>query len=98
MFGLVLVWLPWRRRWHLHFTPTSASWLNLIEAWFSVLTRKALANNSFNSVHDLSDTIDIWAQNFNENPQPFAWSQPANDITAKAKGGRAAPTASATDN
>ena len=44
-------WLahPKRRRWHLHFTPTSASWLNLVEAWFSVLTRKALTNNSFNS-------------------------------------------------
>ena len=63
-------WLahPRQERWRLHFTPTSASWLNLIEAWFSVLTRKALANNSFNSVADLTETIDIWAQNWNDNP------------------------------
>ena len=92
-------WLahPRRARWHLHFTPTSASWLNLIEAWFSVLTRKALANNSFNSVAELTETIDIWAQHWNENPQPIAWTQPANDIIAKAKRGRAALTKSATD-
>ena len=92
-------WLahPKRARWHLHFTPTSASWLNLIEAWFSVLTRKALANNSFNSVAGLTETIDIWAQHWNENPQPIAWTQPANDIIAKVKRGRAALTKSATD-
>ena len=92
-------WLahPRRARWHLHFTPTSASWLNLIEAWFSVLTRKALANNSFNSVAEFTETIDIWAQNWSENPQPIAWTQPANDIIAKAKRGRAALTKSATD-
>ena len=91
-------WLahPKRKRWHLHFTPTSASWLNLIEAWFSVLTRKALTNNSFNSTADLTDTIDIWAQNWNDNPQPFAWTQPANDIIAKVKRGRAALTKTAT--
>ena len=82
-------WLqhPKRARWHLHFTPTSASWLNLIEAWFSVLTRKALTNNSFNSTAELTDTIDIWAQNWNDNPQPFAWTQPANDIITKVKQG-----------
>ena len=91
-------WLahPKRKRWHLHFTPTSASWLNLIEAWFSVLTRKALTNNSFNSTADLTNTIDIWAQNWNDNPQPFAWTQPANDIIAKVKRGRAALTKTAT--
>ena len=92
-------WLthPKRKRWHLHFTPTSASWLNLIEAWFSVLTRKALTNNSFNSTADLTDTIDIWAQNWNDNPQPFAWTQTADDIIAKVKRGRAALTKTATD-
>ena len=92
-------WLahPKRKRWHLHFTPTSASWLNLIEAWFSVLTRKALTNNSFNSVADLTNTIDTWAQNWNDNPQPFAWTRPADDIIAKVKRGRAALTKTATD-
>ena len=92
-------WLahPKRKRWHLHFTPTSASWLNLIEAWFSVLTRKALTNNSFNSVADLTNTIDTWAQNWNDDPQPFAWTRPADDIIAKVKRGRAALTKTATD-
>ena len=77
-------WLahPRRQRWHLHFTPTSASWLNLIETWFSVLTRKALTNNSFNSVANLTATIDTWAQHWNHNPQPLAWTRPANDIIA----------------
>ena len=94
----VRAWLahPRRKRWHLHFTPTSASWLNLIEAWFSVLTRKALAHNSFSSVADLTDTIDIWAQNWNDNPKPFTWTRTADDIITKVKRGRAAPTKTAT--
>ena len=60
-------WLahPRRKRWHLHFTPTSVSWLNLVEAWFSVLARKALAQNSFSSVADLTAAIDAWAHNRN---------------------------------
>lgn len=91
-------WLahPKRARWHLHFTPTSASWLNLIEGWFSVLTRKALTNNSFTSVTDLETTIDLWASHWNNNPQPFAWTKTANDIITKVKRGRAALTESAT--
>ena len=62
-----------------------------------MLTRKALTNNSFNSVADLTDTIDIWAQNWNDNPRPFAWTQPANNIIDKVKRGRAALTKTATD-
>ena len=94
----VRAWLahPRRKRWHLHFTPTSASWLNLIEAWFSVLTRKALAHNSFSSVAGLTDTIDIWAQNWNDNPKPFTWTRTADDIITKVKRGRAALTKTAT--
>ena len=90
----VRTWLahPRRERWHLHFTPTSASWLNLIEAWFSVLTRKALTDNSFSSVAELTETIDTWAQNWNHNPKPLAWTKPADDIIAKVKRGRAALT------
>ena len=91
-------WLahPKRARWHLHFTPTSASWLNLIEGWFSVLTRKALTNNSFTSVAELQDTIDLWASHWNDDPQPFLWTKTANDIITKVKRGRAALTKSAT--
>jgi transposase len=91
-------WLahPKRARWHLHFTPTSASWLNLIEGWFSVLTRKALTNNSFTSINDLESTIDLWTSAWNDDPQPFAWTEPAEDIIAKVTRGRAALTETAT--
>ena len=84
-------WLdhPKRRRWHLHFTPTSSSWLNLIEAWFSVLTRKALTNTSFTSVAELTDRIDWWVENWNDNPEPFIWSRTANDIIDRVASGRA---------
>jgi transposase len=84
-------WLadPKRGRWHLHFTPTSASWLNLIEGWFSVLTRKALTNASFTSTRDLEDAIDVWASHWNDDPRPFAWTKTVDDIITKVKRGRA---------
>ena len=95
-------WLahPKRARWHLHFTPTSASWLNLIEGWFSVLTRKALRDASFTSVAELEAAIDHWASYWNDDPQPFAWTKTVDDIIAKVKRGRATldrVTESATD-
>jgi transposase len=92
-------WLahPKRKRWHLHFTPTSSSWLNLIETWFSILTRKALTNTSFTSVKALDEAIDNWASNWNDDPQPFVWTKNANDIIAKVRRGRAALTETATD-
>lgn len=98
----VQTWLahPKRKRWHLHFTPTSSSWLNLIETWLSILTRKALTNTSFNSVKALDEAIDVWASNWNHDPQPFVWTKNANDIIDKVRRGRAALTAlteSATD-
>lgn len=84
-------WLahPKRARWHLHFTPTSASWLNLIEGWFSVLTRRALTNASFSSTRELEAAIDLWASHWNDDPQPFVWTKTANDIITKVKRGRA---------
>lgn len=84
-------WLehPKRRRWHLHFTPTSSSWLNLIETWFSVLTRKALTNTSFTSIAELADRIDWWTKNWNDNPEPFIWSRTADEIIDKVASGRA---------
>jgi transposase len=84
-------WLahPKRQRWHLHFTPTTASWLNLIEGWFSVLTRKALTNTSFTSVADLEEAIDLWASHWNDDPQPFVWTKTVDDIVTKVQRGRA---------
>ena len=50
--------LPAQKRWHLHFTPTNSSWLNLVECWFSVLTRKRLTNSAFRSIKELRLAID----------------------------------------
>lgn len=84
-------WLehPKRRRWQLHFTPTSSSWLNLIETWFSVLTRKALTNASFNSVTQLQERIDRWVENWNNNPEPFVWTRTAEEIIERVAQGQA---------
>jgi hypothetical protein len=95
-------WLadPKRARWHLHFTPTSSSWLNLIEGWFAQLTNRHLRNGTFTSVAELIDAIDLWAEGWNENPQPFIWRKTAEEIITKVRSGRAAQTTkinSATD-
>ena len=84
-------WLanPKRRRWHLHYTPTSASWLNLVEGWFSILTRKALKHNSFTSVAELTEVIDNWTAHWNHDPQPLIWTKPPNTIITKVRRARA---------
>lgn len=84
-------WLehPKQSRWHLHFTPTSSSWLNLIETWLSVLTRKALTNASFQSTSDLQDRIDWWVENWNNDPEPFVWTRTAEEIIERVARGRA---------
>ena len=66
-----------RRRWHLHFTPTSSSWLNLIERWFKELTDKRLRRGRFTSVADLTTAITIWAEHWNTDPKPFIWKATA---------------------
>jgi transposase len=77
-----------RRRWHLHFTPTSSSWLNLIERWFKELTDKRLRRGRFTSVDDLTDAITTWAEHWNIDPKPFIWKATAQDIIAKVQRGR----------
>ena len=77
-----------RRRWHLHFTPTSSSWLNLIERWFKELTDKRLRRGVFTSVAELSAAITNWAEHWNLDPKPFIWKASADDIIAKVKRGR----------
>jgi transposase len=90
----VTEWLehPKRDRWHLHFTPTSASWLNLVEGWFAQLTNRRLRDGSFDSVAALEDAIDLWAEHWNDDPKPFVWHTPAKKIIAKVRRGRAALT------
>ena len=77
-----------RRRWGLHPTPTSSSWLNLIERWFKELTDKRLRRGVFTSVADLSAAISTWATHWNTNPTPFIWKATADDIIAKVRRGR----------
>ena len=90
----VAEWLahPKRSRWHLHFTPTSASWLNLVEGWFAQLTNKRLKHGSFDSVAALTEAIDVWASHWNDDPKAFVWRTSANKIIAKVRRGRAALT------
>jgi transposase len=84
-------WLdhPKRARWHLHFTPTSSSWLNLVEGWFKQLTERRLRRGVFTSVGELIEAIELWAEHWNDDPQPFVWHKPATEIIEKVKRGRA---------
>ncbi len=77
-----------RRRWHLHFTPTSSSWLNLVERWFKELTDKRLRRGVFTSVAELAEAIATWAEHWNRDPKPFVWKATADDIIAKVRRGR----------
>jgi transposase len=79
-----------RRRWHLHFTPTSSSWLNLIERWFKELTDRRLLRGVFTNVPELQDAITTWAGHWNNDPKPFIWKATAAEIIEKVQRGRAA--------
>ena len=79
-----------RRRWHLHFTPTSSSWTNLVERWLTELTDKRLRRGRFTSVADLTEAITTWAAHWNADPKPFIWKATAEDIIAKVQRGREA--------
>ncbi len=87
-------WLadPKRARWHLHFTPTSSSWLNLVERWFKELTDRRLRRGAFTSVPDLIDAIETWVEHWNDDPKPLVWHKPAEEIIGKVRRGRAALT------
>ena len=76
-------WLQRHPRFHLHFTPTSSSWLNLVERWFRELTTKRLRRGSFQSVRALITAIQDYLDNHNQNPQVFVWSAPVERILAK---------------
>jgi transposase len=76
-------WLLRHPRVHLHFTPTGASWLNLVEAWFSVFTRKRLKRSAHRSTRDLETTIRAYLASNNANPTPFVWTKTADEIIEK---------------
>ena len=79
----VVRWLRRHPRMHLHFTPTSSSWLNLVERWFRELTTKRIRRGSFNSVPDLIATITDYLQQSNQHPHIFVWTASAEKILAK---------------
>jgi transposase len=79
---LVHDWLAKRPRFHLHFTPTSASWLNLVECWFALLSRRRLARGAFTSTGDLEAAIQAYIAETNADPRPFIWTKTADDILA----------------
>ena len=81
---------PKQARWHLYFTPTISSWLNLVERWFAELIRRRLRRGSFSSVAELVEAITIWATHWNEDPAPFVWHKAADEIIHKIRLGRAA--------
>ena len=76
-------WLARHRRFHLHFTPTSASWLNLIESWFAMLTKQRLRRGVFRSVDELLHAIDDYLIRYNATPTRFIWTKDAETILAK---------------
>lgn len=73
-------WLVRHPRFHLHFTPTGASWMNLVESWFSVFTRKRLKRSAHRSTRDLERTIREYLATTNANPTPFVWTKTADEI------------------
>ena len=73
-------WLAAHPRFHLHFTPTSASWLNLVERWFGLITAHAIRRGSFDSVHRLEQAILRYLAQWNENAKPFRWTRSATTI------------------
>jgi len=73
-------WLVAHPRFVLHFTPTSSSWLNLVERWFAELTNKKLRRGAHRSVYGLNGDIRAWIKTWNENPRPFVWTKTADQI------------------
>ncbi len=79
-------WLLRHRRFHLHFTPTYGSWMNLVERWFSALTTKKLQRSAHRSVKELAADILSWADTWNDDPRPFVWTKTAKEILERLAG------------
>jgi transposase len=86
----VRAWLEKHPRFHLHFIPTSSSWLNLVERWFREITDKAIRRGSFTSVQELIDAIKEFIDIHNDDPKPFVWTATADEIIEKVQRGRVA--------
>ncbi len=79
----VKAWLAEHPRFHMHFTPTSASWLNLVERWFAIITSQAIRRGSFDTVHRLERSISKFVAEWNEDAKPFRWTKSPREIRRK---------------
>jgi transposase len=89
----VRAWLAKNPRVTLHFTPTGCSWLNLVECFFSIITRQAIRRGSFTSVRQLTQAIGAFTGNWNDHPRPFAWAKDAEEILASIQRAKTKSTA-----
>lgn len=83
--ALVRAWLARRPHYHVHFTPTSASWINQVERWFAELTRKQLRRGVHTSTAQLKADIHTFIEQHNENPRPYKWTKSADEILTSVK-------------
>src|SRR5215475_1372757 len=79
---LIRNWFARRPRWHLHFTPTSASWINQVERFFAALSEKKIKRGAHRSVKELVAAIEAYIGGCNANPKPFSWAKTADEILA----------------
>ena len=79
----VKAWLERHQRFHMHFTPTSSSWMNLVERFFSDLTRDCVRAGSFASVKELTNVITAYLSEHNQSPKPYQWKASGTGILAK---------------
>jgi len=86
----VRAWLEQHPRFHFHFTPTSASWLNAVEGFFAKLTRQRLKRGVFKGIVDLQAAINRYLAETNDNPKPFTWTTDPDDIIEKLRRGKQA--------
>jgi hypothetical protein len=84
----VTAWLDRNPRITMHFTPTSGSWLNMVEIFFGIITRQAIRRGTFTSVRDLTDAIRRYINGWNERCQPFVWTKTADEILHHATAGQ----------
>ena len=92
----VLDWIERQKRVFLHFTPTSTSWLNLVERFFSTLTQKRIRRGVFHSVGHLEACLQEYSETYNEDPRPLVWTKPAAEILEKVERARQAQAAVST--
>ena len=79
----VRAWLARHPRYHLHFTPTYASWINQVERWFAIISQRAIRRGSFRNVRELRQRIEQFIERYNHDPRPFKWTATAESILAK---------------